>query len=323
MFLLLCFCYLKKFVDDDRQPMILSNECYNPVEGLGRSYVDSNVLIRDCSFFRIGQINDKGGVIFIQNGHYYMNISCSLFYYCISKDVGGAIFFESSSSFLDMICAKSCKSNQYGQFADISATSVIISYLSISNCSDSTVGYHSFRFVYGEQSLFHTNSSMNKAWITSGIYFDDPNQVDCSWCSFSHNHVSDYSCILFYGTKSFSISYINVLNNNSPQKGVLHVRNGNFAINNGIYFQNSGTLFHSEDQKSLTLSNSYIDHIGTIAQGPVFTSINNSFSYAPSYCIKFYQTYHCNTDFPIIQRNTVSTGCRIQFIFLFIHLLVH
>jgi len=136
----------------------------------GRSYVDKNINISNCFFSRSSSYSGNGGVIYVSASSCSMNVNYSIFYNCVCSIQGGAIYFISSNSCLRMICANSCSGSSC-HFSYLQASQVNqVEYLSVSNCSHSTSGYHSICLESGNQRVDNTNSSMNNAEYYSVIF---------------------------------------------------------------------------------------------------------------------------------------------------------
>jgi len=277
--------------------------CENESIDQGRSYVDKNINIANCFFSRSSSYSGKGGVIYVNGGTYSMNVNYSMFYNCVCSNWGGAIFFSSSNSYLRMICANSCScgASSYNHFANLVASQVNqVEYLSVSNCSHTTSGFESIRLSSGNQRVDNTNSSLNNAIAYSGIDIYSPSSFTSSHCTFSNNKVSQSICIYFYST-SGSMSYANIVHNNSPSGyGVVCV---NGAVSRKmmycIFKNNQNTLF-CVLEGSLEVSHSFIDHSASSFSRStvVSTSNNNSFTNTITYQLQFFNSFHCSTDSP-------------------------
>jgi len=230
-----------------------------------------------------------------------MNINYSMFYNCVCSGDGGAIYFSSSNSYLRMICANSCSGSHY-HFAYLYASQVNqVEYLSVSNCSHTTSGSYSILIVYGDQRTDNTNSSMNNVEDNSGICIYSPSSFTSSHCTFSNNKVSDWICIHFYSSSgTISMSYANIVHNNSPSNGVVFVDGaGSRKMMYCIFKNNQNTLF-CVNQGSLEVSHSFISHSGSFSiYTIVSTSNNNSFTNTITYQLQFFNSLHCNADIPL------------------------
>jgi len=277
----------------------------------GRSYVGKKINISLCFFSRYSVYNGDGGVIYVNGGSYSMNTNYSMFYNCVCSGQGGAIYFDSLISNLRMICANSCSSHSECHFAFLSGSQVNqIEYLSVSYCSQTTSGYRSIYSQSGYQRVDNTNSSMNNAYIYSGIHIESPSSFTSSHCTFSNNMVSNSICIYFYSTSgTISMSYANIVHNNSPNSGVVYVNGaGSRKLMYCIFHNNQNTLFCVWGG-SLEVSNSFIDHSSSSfsRSSSVSTSNNNSFTNSITYQLRFFNSLHCNADIPLIETNRKIT----------------
>jgi len=283
------------------QKYYLSAGCINEVATQGRSYMNTNVAISNCFFIRSGVFSGKGGVVFVDGTAYKLNITNSMFFKCICNDRGGAIcLYNSASSFLKMICANgcSCGSSFYGHFSYIRATqNNQVEFLSITACSNSVSGSDSFCLMLGTQRIDQINSSLNKAFTSSGFMVDLPSTFSSSFCTFSENSVSKSKCIDFNGN-SGKVYYANIVHNNSPsQDGIVYISgNGAYEMLFCIFSMNNDTLFYV-NTGSLEVSHSFISHFGTLSTlTSITTGNNNSFGFCYTYYLQFFSSHYCNTD---------------------------
>ena len=282
--------------------------CVNESNYEGRSYHNTNIYISQCSFFRYLLYSGDGGVIYVSGGSYSMNISYSMFYNCISSIYGGAIFFKSNDSSLKMICANRCSSMFYHfAFLQTSQENRLV-HLSISYCSTITSELYSIGLQSGNQIVDNTNSSMNKADAFSGIWILSPYSFRSSHSTFSNNNVSDYVCMKFLLNSRCTMSFANIVHNNSPfENGVVYVNGGSLEMNYCIFDNNENTLFCVQSG-SLEVSHSYISHIGTLSTSTqVSTANNNSLSKRETYQMQFFNSHYCNADIPLSLRTPIRS----------------
>ena len=274
--------------------------CVNETTPQGRSYYQMNIDISYCSFSRSSAYSGDGGVIYVYGGSYSLNSSHLMFYNCSCQDNGGAIHFYSQKSTIKMICANRCTAD-YGHFAFIKASQInIVEYLSISYCSKSLIGYRPLSLGSGNQTCDHTNSSMNCAKIVSGFRTWAPSSFTSSFCTFSHNNVSNGIC-LEYDSNNGVMLFANIVHNNSPLgEGVIRVYgNGSFIKKYCIFNNNKNTLFYI-DSGFLEVLHSYIDHSGQFSYlTSVSTANNNSFSFRETYLNLFFYSHYCNSEYPL------------------------
>ena len=291
--------------------------CENESIEQGRSYVDRNINISDCYFSRfstnpedVSEIDVNGGVIYVNGGFYSMNIHYSMFYSCIANN-GGAIYFDSSISFLRMICANGCSAS-YCHFANIYASQAIqVDYLSCSYCSHTISGEYSIFIQLGDQRTDNTNSSMNNAYVNSGIGIFSPSSFASSHCTFSNNNVSDSICISIYSDYvTISISYANIVYNNSPYGyGVVSIEGEESKKMIYCIFQNNQNYLFCVFGGLFEVSHSFIDHSSSSFSNylDVSTETNNSLTYRITYQMQFFNSHHCNADIPLQQRSLEET----------------
>jgi len=272
----------------------------------GRSYVEISVNITHCFFSRYSFHYSDGGVIYVNGGSYSMNVNFSMFYNCLAQS-GGAIFFVSSNAKIKKICANRCSCGDYngGHFASISASQMNeVEYLSISNCSDSFTGEDSIELMGGFQRVDNTNSSMNNANRGSGLTIKSPSLFTSSFCVYSNNIVSEYNCLYFYSNSgTISMSYANIVHNNSPYDGVVFVDGDGIRKMNYCIFQNNQNYLFCVWSGSLEVSHSFFDFSGSFSTSTAVSTTNDSFTIRMTYQIQFFNSLHCNAD---ISERTIS-----------------
>ena len=286
--------------------------CESESIGKGRSYYNKNINISDCLFSRSSSYSGNGGVIYVYGGTYSMNVNYSMFYNCVCSSYGGAIFFSSSYSSLRMICANSCScgDSYEGHFAYLQASQVNqVEYLSVSNCSHSTSGWFSIRLIYGYQRVDNTNSSMNNAVRVSSICIWSPSTFTSSHCTFSNNKASSHICIYFESySGTISMSYVNIVHNDSPSFGVVYVSGAGSRKMMYCVFKNNHNYLFCVFQGSLEVSHSFIYHSASFSTSTAAsTSNNNSFINTITYQLQFFNSLHCNADIPLPQRSLEET----------------
>ena len=237
-----------------------------------------------------------------------MSVSYSMFFNGIAT-YSGAIFFDSYSSVLRMICANRCSASSHYHYAYIQASKENqIEFLSLSLCSHETSGYMSIFLSLGLQRLDNTNYSLNKAYMSSSIRISSQTLFTSSYCTFMNNIVS-YGICFFFSPNIVTMSYANIIDNNSPSNfGVVYVNGG--PIHNMefcVFKNNQNTLFFLESG-SLEVSHSFISHTnGIINQAPVSTSKNNTFIQKQTYVIQFYDSHYCKAEIPISIQKPINT----------------
>jgi len=270
-----------------------------------RLHFETSFEINYCSFNRMTQYLDNGGVIYIADGSYSMSLSNSMFYNCSSSGHGGAIFFNSTYSTIQRICANRCSAradaNHFGHFAYLKATQINqVLFLSISFCTHIKSGECPIYLLSGSQKVDNTNSSMNNAAYNSAIGFCAPSSFTSTHCTFSNNNVSRWVCLYFF-QNSGTMSYANIVSNNSPDGyGVVYLSGGGSPkLYYCVFDMNENTLFNVVNG-SLEVSHSFIALTGALSVSTaVSIANNNSFSKRQTYQIQFFNSYYCNTDIPI------------------------
>jgi len=291
---------LNLWYHNNGKKMVVGSGCENENIDQGRAYWDKNIDISYCFFSRFSQYSGDGGVIYVEGEAYSMNLNYSMFYNCICSNYGGAIYFSSSISNLRMICANRCNGHYY-HFAYLYAFQVNhVDYLSISNCSHMKSGYYSFCLNDGNQRVDNTNSSMNKAVYISSIFIENTPSFISTHCTFSNNQVVSGICIqISSGSGTKSMSYANIVHNNSPSMyGVLCVSDAETMIFYCIFHNNHEYLFYVESG-SLEVSHSFIDHTSSFSTELEISTSNNSLTNRITYQIQFFSSLHCYADIPL------------------------
>jgi len=274
--------------------------CENENTSQGRSYDQIDIDLYDCSFSRFSHFQGYGGVIFINDGTFYMSIYKTIFFNCLS-DYGGAIFFSSSNSVMRMICAKMCSAS-YEHFAYLKANlENHVEYLSVSSCSHVTSGDWSIQIGMGNQTLDNSNSSMNNAERISSIGIISSSSFTSSHCTFSNNKALGSNCLFINSNKGI-ISFSNIVHNDSPLYGVIYVcGESQFKMTYCIFNRNSETLFYLFSG-TLEVSHCFITHNGTLSSlTTLSTSNNNSFGNRQTYQIQFFSSHYCVADNPLLK----------------------
>jgi len=285
----------------------VGQECENEHIESGPTYYGYSIEISNCFFSRTSMYSGDGGAIGIYNPQLSLRASYTMFYNCLAKN-GGAIFFTSSQSYLIMICANGCvaKEYNYGHFAYLqSGGGNQLDYISVSNCSRDSLGSGAISLLGANQRVNNSNSSMNYAKSSSGLFCQSEETLTSSHCTFSNNNVSESNCIAIYSC-SATIIYANIVHNNSPSWGGVIYISGNgldqvdmmyciFAYNSdNLFYRNSGLFY---------VYHSFIDHSGISSTG-----INNSFTLSMTYHMQFFNSFYCNADIPLPQRTIDQTN---------------
>jgi len=273
----------------------------------GRSYFNISIDISDCFFSRSSEYSGDGGVIYMKDGSYSLRINYSIFYECTCSSDGGAIFFISSNSAIRMTCANRCCASSYGHFAylyDLEANQ--IEFLSVSYCSHTTSGHHLIYLQSGIQRADFTNSSINNAYMFSGICISSPFSYTSTYCTFSNNNVSNSRCIHLYSNSGTMVmSSANIVHNNSPSDyGVICIDGGGTMDMLYCIFQNNQNYLFYVNSGYLEVSHSFIDHSSSSfsSSTSVSTSTNNSFIKMQTYGIGYSGSHICK--FPSQSQNS-------------------
>ena len=98
------------------------------------------------------------------------------------------------------ICGLYCQGSNSYHFAyfNVNSDFQIFDLITLNNCSN-LYGYRTLGILYGNQNISNINISYNNNIQISGIYFENPNSMFSSHCTFYNNTVKDYSCIYLHG----------------------------------------------------------------------------------------------------------------------------
>jgi len=290
--------------------------CERESDNQVRSYDQKSINISDCSFLRSSLYSGNGAIIYASGGTYTIYVSFSMFFNCACSFEGGSIYFSSLLSSLRMVCANKCYSSSQYHFAYLKASQKNQGeFISILNCSHLYGGYYSMQFNSGNQKIGSTNSSMNHALRYSGIGIISPLTFSCSFCTFTDNQVTEYTC-LYLSFNSGFLSFANIVANNSPSSeyGILLILGTEPKIQNCIFKRNQNTLF-CVFSGSLEISHSIISHLDGLfsISKTISTYNNNSIDLSTgnmnweTYILKLFNSFHCNADNPVITPIQVIT----------------
>lgn len=283
--------------------------CPNSNLNQGRSFDQQPLIseIKDCFFNRFQNYNGgPGGVICFMTVDANMSIINSMFFNCRVVNpywqYGGAVFFNCSNgqSSLNMVCASNCGCGYIGQFGYIKASvSNInhINYLSINKCCNESIGYYPLHISDGHIKNDNSNYSLNRAFHSSAILVSFPTSMTSSYCTYSNN-IASSSVTIWLQSNSGSVTYNNIVGNNSPGYSVVLVHESAYSFSHCVFFKNTNTLLSTFISGSLYVTNSYISHSDTITGGSVITSNNNVFTLTMSHPLTLYSSYYCNADIP-------------------------
>lgn len=299
---------------------IHGGECVREVENYLLSYENQNIDITGCFFTRFYKFSVYSGVIYINGGSFFMNISYSMFHNCKNENKGGAIYFASENSTLKMISADSCFCHYgwYGHFAFISAKQISnIDFLSISRCSTTTQGFCSIYFQSGHQVFKNSNSTMNNAETFSGVRISSPISFLSSHSCFIKNNVSDSICVGFFSS-SLTMSFTSFIENNSPSRlGVIYFNGDGSPIFMHCTFSHNHDSLFSNPYGSIEIAHCFIEHNFGISNGGTIITHNNNtifndLSLPTQYCFQSLSqslfTEQTQLDSPLQSTNPSSTN---------------
>ena len=280
----------------------------------GRAYTDYNINISDCFFIRFQSYSLDGGVIFISLNTNSLNVYYSMFFNCLARK-GGAIYTTSKNSVIKFICTSQCScGTSNNHFAYLSASQINnVDYLSMTLCSSTTSGSSPIQLNTGNVIFDNSNSSMNRAAQNSALYIVAPNSFSSSFCTFAHNVLSNRNCI-HLSDKSGSLSYANIVHNNSPARGIVYISsNGIYTMYNCVFDKNSDYLF-VVFSGSLEICHCLITHLGAFSDLTEVKTNNNN-SIINTFSLENRQTYekayfnseYCNADLPNMARTLKET----------------
>jgi len=276
-------------------PLISSGYCFNESIYSGRSQYSINTItnISYCFFTRINSSTGNGGVLYFNTmvGNLYMEYTG--FYNIGSSGVGGAFYLILESVRISYCCANSCYGVyfHYGYIKVSNSTG--LEFQSISYCSKSITGYTSLMTAGGDIIINNLNSSMNIASRFAGMDSYQTSGFLCSFSTFAHNNVSEYSCLGF-NMNMAEIKRINIIDNTSPSRGIIYVRgDAKLTIEEAVMNQNKNILLYTLGG-FITVCNSYIYHdLPYIGSG---TLINISSISIPPFQFEFFSTKYCISD---------------------------
>ena len=90
----------------------------------------------------------------------------------------------------------------------------------------------------GNISLTNYNCSKNINKWCSCIDIHGPDKFYSIYCTIVDNYVSCNTIIHLYSYKNNYLSYYNIVNNNSPNRGLITVCSGKYQLKNSIFLNN-------------------------------------------------------------------------------------
>jgi len=273
------------------------------------SAVVGNVLtIEKCNFFRNNVYNKPGSIVSIEvTSIVHMNINYCTFLKCFSYGGssyvgGGAIQFKcsSGSAFLSCNYANECYNTKYeayipGQFAyllcsDSRTCEVVFQSIVLCGPYSGIQVFAPLFYHYGTQICENTNFSRNYVKRMSSVWFHSFSSVKCKRCTMERGDSIDSQSIEVQGSNTATLSYLNVLNNISPNNGVVRLYSGGLQMQYSVFYGNQGTLFYRY-AGTFTVSNSYISHLATKYGSAQYSNSQNVFALTSS----LDNYYDCNT----------------------------
>lgn len=287
---------------------ILRSNCVDENKVVGRSYEFSSyqLIVMDCLFKRLSSYSDYGGVICLRDKS-NLTLSDSSFYNCRSSNHGGAVYFYAMNALVERCCGNNCRGND-GHFIYLysiaNAHLLKMVHVSVLKSNNETTGQSALYFLQGNQRCYGSNSSKNLANVASGIIFFSPYSLDCSYCTFSDNNAKAYMTLYVYGNSMNNLSYCCFTNNSTPSLGIVYINYAYLVIKDSVFINNIGVLFHVAAH-SITLSNVYYGHQGTLSSGTVVSgSICEPFTLA----LEHYATFYCDASLKLFVKEKFTTN---------------
>jgi len=278
----------------------LLHSCLNENIPSGRSIPanpSENVIIDNCFFIRNQVFSGSGGIISIEGVQISLSLKYTIIHESSSSLYGGALFtYGLSKSEIKMCCGSCCSSgyDHFGYIAVISTNDHIIYGLSLTKCSSGSQGEDAINIACGYEQITQTNMSNNFANYVAGPLIQNPQGMKMSYCTYSNNRPSQSVCFRSQqGSGSIHVLNSNFVSNTSPlASGIFETKHSSvFSLDSCIFYGNSNTLFYAATG-SITISNSYISHLGTTQYGTVYNN-NNAATVEETYLIMHFGTFYC------------------------------
>ena len=284
-------------------------------------YSNVNSLdLKDCIFSRVTLFNNKGGIIFITDISILMTISDCIFYNCSSIE-GGAIFYSSTNDYSGCIINKTCSYRCYAQkysflFKLINSNKNI--FLKLNSISESpNYSFETVDLFYGNQKIEFLNSSKNNCSYVAGFTESYSNQFYCYYSTFINNLLSQGIVNHFYGGNNNYLYFSNIINNNSPTRGIIDFHGSISNINNCIFYNNKNTLFNIYSSSTFYINNNIISHNFNI--GTLTNNNNNSNLFFKTYLINHFFTKYCENNFKLYSKSNFNLYKFKLFLFNFLN----
>ena len=259
-----------------------------------------NVYIQFCGFFSFSS-NSAGGVVYVSNGNALILVEFCNIDNCRSTATGGVFYFSCLSLIQSKICVHQAHTNDHCTYGVFSATNKNeIYYVTICHSSpeSSVTSNHNILALNGYQKIQNLNSTKNRGKREVALTVQDCINLNVLQCNFVQNTAIDERILWFNrGSNERKFVQINVVENNSPNGGVIVNENAAYSFQSCYFHSNSRILFYLISG-SLTISTSYIYHTNTLTYGAV--SIQSSVSSSNQNSITFLKTGNCKAGIPFI-----------------------
>lgn len=271
-----------------------------------RPYTNVSINLLNCFFTRFNLFNGgNGGIVYCYNQISNLYIGDSIFHLCSTNGWGGAIYFLTINNVnckLEKNCANYCFAgvNHFSYIAPLTSLSNNECYLvSITKCSNQTIGTRSFQLHGGKITVNNLNSSYNINVHVSSIWIAYPSQFIGKFWTICNN-VAQSTTIFLHGSSGYNfLTYSNIIKNNSPNSnGVITVwDNGIYELNVCYLINNFNNLFYLQSGQ-LKINNCLINHDFHIyiSSTGIFSTFNNINLFSNTFNIIQLNTHYCHTD---------------------------
>ena len=277
-----------------------------------------NIFISNCFFKTITYNNHGGAISIILTTNINILIEENIFFeITISGGYihGGAIYLDDiiGNFILNKNCGNYCNTGFYnpygsgGQFCQITGNYSYLNLLSILNCHqfiNDPQRSNPILLQNGYQKCKFSNSSNHFAYTGSCICFLNPIFLIADFSTY-RNTSSTYATALFcYGGLGY-IQNSNILNHNSPNRGIITIwAGGKYYFSDCIFSQNNNILLSWHDTSCfLEITNSYIDHVlNMIGLDSCHTLKNNFYTFTNTYNLIHFKSIYCFAENPFKEK---------------------
>ena len=305
--------------------LFFSIECQDSsvLNSSNRLYFNLETSIINCFFSRTVLYSGSGGIIYIYNQNFNLQINECIFFQCGSTGSGGSIYYDCLNFFtnysIKKTCGSECNCGSGGNGAfSISRSNGFnnIFSSSIRKCSSNGFGEYSILLTHGSQNINSLNNSLNFCNRYSSLGVINPTQFQLNFSTISNNIVNYYVCFELRGlTLNGLLRYCNILNNNSPSYGVCYITsNSIYLFQYFIFKDNSNILFYVENGCLLKIEHSSIHH--SISIGNTISTLNVSFLNQNTLLIPHLFTFNCFANIPL--KNSINITLSNFYFFQFI-----